>query len=117
MSFRIYAIIIIFALFIIITIINPRLSCFGRWIKSPLYPLLRKRRQKQVKTTDYGFKLSEGKTSALSKRPPSLPKKEKLPSSKVKNIKTEDYGFKLSGDNHESKSDQDESDKSGDNKS
>ena len=114
MSFRIYAIIIIFALFIIILIINPRLSCFGRWIRSPLYPLLRKRKQKQIKTTDYGFKLSDGKTSALSKRPPSLPKKEVQSGAKVKNIKTQDYGFKLSEVNDNSKSDQD---KSGDNKS
>lgn len=111
MSFRIYAIIIIFALFIIILIINPRLSCFGRWIRSPLYPLLRKRKQKQVKTEDYGFKLSEGETSALSKRPPSLPKKEVQPGEKVKNIKTQDYGFKLSEVNEDSKSDQDKSEK------
>ena len=109
MSFRIYAIIIIFALFIIITIINPRLSCFGRWIKSPLYPLFRKRKQKHIKTIDYGFKLTDGENSALSKRSPTLPPKEVPPSSKGKNIKTQDYGFKLSKDTDESKFDQDKS--------
>jgi len=114
MSFRIYAIIIIFALFIIIMIINPRLSCFGRWIKSPLYPLLRKRKQKQIKTTDYGFKLSEGKPSVNRKRPPSPIKNETHPGLKEKNIKTQDYGFKLSEDNKDSDDGEDES---GDNKS
>ena len=92
-------------------IINPRLSCFGRWIKSPFYPLLRKQKQKQIKTGDYGFKLTEGKPSAVSRKPSSLSQKEPQPELKKKNIKTQDYGFKLSEDNNDSDSRQDESGK------
>ncbi|HPW17278.1 MAG TPA: hypothetical protein PLP83_02730 [Candidatus Aminicenantes bacterium] len=55
---------IIFAAFILLLILNPNLSCFGRRIKSPLYPLLRKKRlkaradeeKKPPRTEDYGFK-------------------------------------------------------------
>jgi hypothetical protein len=111
MSFRFYAIIIIFALFILILIINPRLSCFGRWIKSPLYPLLRKRKQKQIKTEDYGFKLTEGKSASPRRIPPTLSRKEPQQDLNKKNIKTQDYGFKLSEGDNDSDSGQDESGK------
>jgi hypothetical protein len=57
MNFAIYGILIIFGLFIILLIFNPNLSCFGRRVKSPFYPLLRKKKQKEVKTEDYGFDL------------------------------------------------------------
>ncbi len=56
MSWSFYAIIIIFVVFILILILNPNLSCFGRKLKSPFYPLLR-RKKKKVKTDDYGFNL------------------------------------------------------------
>lgn len=60
------AILIIFAAFIILLVLNPSLSCFGRRIKSPFYPLFRKKRVKgkageaggkkaRPKTEDYGF--------------------------------------------------------------
>jgi len=56
MSWSFYAIIIILVVFILILILNPNLSCFGRKLKSPLYPILR-RKKKKVKTDDYGFNL------------------------------------------------------------
>jgi hypothetical protein len=64
MSWTTTGFLIIFAAFILLLIINPNLSCFGRRIKSPFYPLLRKKRlkaqaeedQKPPKTEDYGFK-------------------------------------------------------------
>lgn len=60
------AILIIFAAFVILLILNPSLSCFGRRIKSPFYPLFRKKRvtgkageiggkKAPPKTEDYGF--------------------------------------------------------------
>jgi hypothetical protein len=56
MNWRIYLILVIFALFFIILIFNPNLSCFGRRIRSPLYPLFR-RKKKEIKTEDYDFSL------------------------------------------------------------
>lgn len=56
------AILVIFAAFILLLILNPNMSCFGRRIKSPFYPLFRKRKmreeaqKKPPKTEDYGFK-------------------------------------------------------------
>ena len=55
-------ILIIFAAFVLLLILNPNMSCFGRRIKSPFYPLFRKKRRKEEedkktppKTEDYGF--------------------------------------------------------------
>lgn len=59
MSWNVYGILIIFGVFILLMILNPSLSCFGRRISSPLYPLLRKKRGRGVKTEDYGFQLVE----------------------------------------------------------
>ena len=56
------AILVIFAAFVLLLILNPNMSCFGRRIKSPFYPLFRKRKmreeaqKKPPKTEDYGFK-------------------------------------------------------------
>jgi hypothetical protein len=56
------AILIIFAAFVLLLILNPNMSCFGRRIKSPFYPLFRKKRRKEEakkeppKTEDYGFR-------------------------------------------------------------
>jgi hypothetical protein len=64
MSWGTTAIIVIFAAFVLLLILNPNMSCFGRRIKSPFYPLLRKKRlksgagegdKKPPKTEDYGF--------------------------------------------------------------
>jgi hypothetical protein len=68
MGWSTYVILIIFAAFVLLLIINPNMSCFGKRITSPFYPLLRKKRQKgkagaatgagekaAQKTEDYGF--------------------------------------------------------------
>ncbi|OGD17653.1 MAG: hypothetical protein A2V76_04370 [Candidatus Aminicenantes bacterium RBG_16_63_14] len=66
MSWSATAILIVFAAFILLLILNPNMSCFGRRIRSPFYPLLRKKRLKEKagedggkktppKTEDYGF--------------------------------------------------------------
>jgi hypothetical protein len=65
MSWGTTAILVIFAAFVLLLILNPNMSCFGRRIKSPFYPLLRKKRlgkgaaesdKKPPKTEDYGFR-------------------------------------------------------------
>jgi hypothetical protein len=66
MNLGAYGILVIFGLFIILTIVNPRLSCFGKKISSPLYPILRKKKMRAAKSEDYGFDLggAEEKTKA-----------------------------------------------------
>ena len=100
MKLSLYGIVVIFALLIILIVFNPNLSCFGRKLKSPFYPLLRKkkRRQKKNQPADYGFDLGgTGKKrtqQALSKK--SGP--ERISNKKVSKP-TEDYGFDLGGTN------------------
>jgi len=70
MSWSTYAILFVFAAFVLLLILNPNMSCFGKRITSPFYPLLRKKRLKgkagattdvgagekaAQKTEDYGF--------------------------------------------------------------
>jgi len=75
MSFGAYGILVIFGLFILLLAVNPKLSCFGKRLKSPFYPLARKRRSSQ--------KAGEaGKTGGEEEK--NAPRK-----------KTEDYGFHL----------------------
>ncbi|HAR35368.1 MAG TPA: hypothetical protein DCR87_00395 [Acidobacteria bacterium] len=84
MSWTIYGILIIFGLFIILMIINPNLSCFGRRIRSPFYPVTRKKKMRTV-SREYKFDLGEqGKTPGQTS-----------PKDATKKPKTEDYGFKL----------------------
>jgi hypothetical protein len=92
MNWGTYGLLVAFALFILILLLNPRLSCFGKRIRSPFYPLLRKKEEKhQVKTEDYGFHLVEGEPPRPGRRP-----EEKKPEEKKKtDKKTDDYGFKL----------------------
>jgi len=65
-----YGLLVIFGLFILLLAVNPKLSCFGKRIKSPFYPLVRRKRQvkrtdgkgpgpegTEKKAEDYGFKL------------------------------------------------------------
>jgi hypothetical protein len=59
MNFGVYGILVIFGIFIVLLIINPNMSCFGKRVSSPLYPLFRKRKRRKIKTEDYGFQLSE----------------------------------------------------------
>ena len=100
MKLALYGILVILGLFIILMVFNPRLSCFGRKLKSPLYPVLRKRKQRQKKMTmvDYGFDLDNpGKKRGDGNR---IPKQAMQSSTRTrKNIATEDYGFDLHGEN------------------
>lgn len=88
MSWGVYGILIILGLFVLLLIFNPNLSCFGKRIKSPLYPLFRKKKRK-VKTEDYGFHL-------VDKRSKQRISKQKIKEGKDRKIKkTDDYGFRL----------------------
>ena len=83
MNIGVIGILVVFAVFIVLIATNPRLSCFGRKITSPFYPLFRRKRMEEeqrrlykerlrnVKTEDYGFKLDD---SAGNPSPP-FPKK------------------------------------------
>ncbi|MBM3285036.1 MAG: hypothetical protein FJY81_04125 [Candidatus Aminicenantes bacterium] len=87
MRFGVYGILVVLGLFVLLLIFNPQLSCFGKRVRSPLYPLWRKRKKKAVRAAhDYGFHLIEGK-SAEKRKEPAGPKKP--------DRKTEDYGFRL----------------------
>jgi len=108
MSWQIYGIIVFFALFVIALIFNPTLSCFGRKLKSPFYPILRKRRRK-LKTDDYGFSLGDKKAKVKTKeRMQKLGMKDygisrvgdaqHTPQEKKRKLKTDDYGFSLDED-------------------
>ncbi len=113
MNIGLIGLIVVFAAFILLLIINPRLSCFGKRITSPLYPLMKKRRMNSrpghrapgqpaapgeapkpgPRTEDYGFRLDEtGKPvpEPGPKNEPSGPDKGKKPAKKG-----EDYGFHL----------------------
>ena len=65
-----YGILVIFGLFILLLVVNPKLSCFGKRIRSPFYPLVRRKRLAKKadgtekvpgdagkKNEDYGFRL------------------------------------------------------------
>lgn len=67
MSFGMYGILIAFGLFVLLLIRNPNLSCFGKRIGSSFYPLTRKKKQRQIKTEDYGFSLENKGNSKKSK--------------------------------------------------
>lgn len=107
MNWGMYGILIIFGVFIILLIINPRLSCFGKALRSPLYPVFRKRKSRQIKTHDYGFNLSK---DSGNEEPLQIKVKREIGSEKIKGemrqIKTEDYGFKLADNKEKQKSEE-----------
>jgi hypothetical protein len=89
MNWGTYGILIAFGLFVLLLIFNPRMSCFGKRIRSPFYPLLRKknRRSKPAPPAeDYGFHLVEGEAKDAAKA--AGDKKKAVE-------KTDDYGFRL----------------------
>ena len=88
MSFGAYGILIIFGLFVLLLVLNPNISCFGKRIKSPFRPLLRPKRKK-IEITDYKFDLVDPEDK--KRRPPE---KTVEPTDRKKK-KTEDYGFRL----------------------
>jgi hypothetical protein len=85
MSWGGYAILIIFGAFVLLLIISPNLSCFGKRVRSPFYPLRRKKQQMKAKVTDYQFDLGGEKTG----------KDGEAAEIKKTDQKTDDYGFRL----------------------
>jgi hypothetical protein len=59
MSLGMYGILVIFGAFVILMIINPNLSCFGKKLRSPVYPLVRRKKMRALKAEDYGFDLDD----------------------------------------------------------
>jgi len=105
MKLALYGILVILVLFIVLMVYNPSLSCFGRKLKSPLYPITRKKKMKQKmrETLDYGFDLGgsgEKRTHGTSTKKQSQKKRPGV----RPNIATEDYGFDLGGKSREKKS-------------
>lgn len=82
MSWGATVLLIIFGVFILLIIVNPNISCFGKRLRSPLYPLLRKRAAPK-KTTDYHFHLVGGAEKDIAPPDPDKPAP-----------KAEDYGFR-----------------------
>jgi hypothetical protein len=94
MNLGTYGILIAFGIFVLIMIFNPRISCFGKRIRSPFYPLFRKARKKTAtapKTEDYGFHLVDGEVPKAG----AESAKAKTGETKTKAKKTDDYGFRL----------------------
>jgi len=121
MRWQIYGIIIIFAIFVLALVFNPTLSCFGKKLKSPLYPLLRKKKRK-LKTEDYGFSLGDKRAKAKAKeRMQKLGIKDygfspggdaqRPPQEKKRTLKTEDYGFSLGEDDKKKESEEEKKQK------
>jgi hypothetical protein len=99
MNIYVLGVIIIFGVFVIILVVNPNLSCFGKKIKSPFYPLIRKRKKKsskKKKIDDYGFSLVD-EESRKRPRVTSIEPRESRKRLK-KEPKIDDYGFSLSDD-------------------
>jgi hypothetical protein len=98
MTLALYGILVILALFIVLMVFNPNLSCFGRKLKSPFYPMIRKKKLKQKKreTLDYGFDLGG---SGDKKAQGGTTQKQALNrgTGPSPTIATEDYGFDLGG--------------------
>lgn len=70
MGWTAYLILVIFGLFVLLSILNPNFSCFGRRLRSPFYPLYRHKKKKQVKTHDYGFYLVDDQSSGKEELSP-----------------------------------------------
>jgi len=88
MNWGTYGILIAFGLFVLLVIFNPRISCFGKRIRSPFYPLLRKKSRKKAAppAEDYGFRLTEGEAKDTARA---------VEDKKGAVKKTDDYGFRL----------------------
>jgi hypothetical protein len=95
MSWGVYAILFIFAAFIVLLIINPNISCFGKRVKSPFHPLTRKKEIRK-KMTDYKFDLGDGAGGKEgTSREEKSDRKPDIKPNKKTDKKTDDYGFRL----------------------
>jgi len=52
MNWGFIGLLVVLALFIIILIANPKLSCFGKRIASPLYPVFRGRKRRKAASAE-----------------------------------------------------------------
>lgn len=105
MNFGLVILIVLFVAFLVILLFNPNLTCFGRRLRAPFYPLRRRmmaRKNQPIKTEDYGFKLTEGEAKSGEGKAASPQvdrdayKSAFSPVQKPgKPRKTEDYGFKI----------------------
>lgn len=98
MNWGTYGILIAFGLFVLLMIFNPRISCFGKRIRSPFYPLLRKKTRKKAAppAEDYGFRLTEGEAKPEPKGSGEAKKAVEAAEERKKTAKkTDDYGFRL----------------------
>jgi hypothetical protein len=77
MNWGFIGLLVVLALFVILLVVNPKLSCFGKRIASPLYPVFRGRKRKRA---------------ALAQ--PAVPPQQG-PAGKGPEKPVEDYGFKL----------------------
>lgn len=100
MSWGAYAILIIFGAFVLLLIISPNMSCFGKRLRSPFYPLRRKREERRGvredlkrKMTDYRFDLGGG-PSGKTAEPGRTKPEDKTGGKKPPDKKIEDYGFR-----------------------
>ena len=59
MTWPMYGIIIIFGVFLLLLFINPRLSCFGKRLTSPAYPLVHRKKLKAMRAEEYGLSLAD----------------------------------------------------------
>ena len=67
MNWGVTGLLVVFGAFILLLVFSPNMSCFGRRLKSPFYPLMRRRKilketakpetPAEKKAEDYGFKL------------------------------------------------------------
>ena len=85
-------ILIAFGLFVLLIIFNPRMSCFGKRLRSPFYPFLRKKKRPKTPppAEDYGFHLAEGEAKDAAKASAG-----EVEAKKKTVKKTDDYGFRL----------------------
>lgn len=119
MAWGTYGILIVFGAFILLLIFSPNLSCFGKRVKSPLYPFFRKKKKK-IKAEDYGFHLVDvgagqevrEKKNELKAGISSFSRVNEYGKKdlgvKRKKMKTRDYGLSLVDDSSKQKDQREE---------
>lgn len=70
MTWPMYGMIIIFGVFLLLLLINPRLSCFGKRVISPIYPLVHRKKIKAMRAEDYGLSLKDDDEKASAEGSP-----------------------------------------------
>ncbi|MFC2158877.1 hypothetical protein ACFLT9_13675 [Acidobacteriota bacterium] len=114
MNLGTYGILIVFGAFILLLIFSPNLSCFGKKVRSPLNPILRRKKplQKKIVTEDYGFELVDEEEGRVPARGIGDYERVEVDTSspealKQKKIIAKEYGFSLDDDEDAEKTTQD----------